>query len=201
MNQLSQINPRQTENAVDSLFLGRWSPRAFSEAELSEADLLTVLEAAHWAPSAFNAQPWRFVYALRGDAHWDKLLGVLNEFNQGWAKTAGALVVIVSKTHSVPADGGEAKPIYSHSFDAGAAWGQMSLQARLLGLYTHAMTGLRFEGIEAALGIPEGYRVEAAVALGQIGDKQDLPEGLRARETPSPRRPLGEVAFAGSFPG
>lgn len=199
MNQITAIPARQSEFDVDPLFLGRWSPRAFAETPVSEAELLTVLEAAHWAPSAFNAQPWRFIYARRGDAHWDKLLEVLVDFNRGWAQHAGALVVIVSKTHNSPEDGSAPAPIYSHSFDAGAAWGQLSLQARLLGLYAHGMTGLNFDKAPELLGIPEGYRIEAAVALGHIGDKASLPDFLRDREVPSPRRPLAEVAFAGTL--
>lgn len=199
MNQITPITGRQSEFDTDPLFLARWSPRAFADTPVTEADLLTVLDAAHWAPSAFNAQPWRFVYARRGDAHWDKLLGVLNDFNRGWAQHAGALVVIVSQTHTTAPGATEPTPSYSHSFDAGAAWGQLALQARLLGLYAHGMTGLNFDKAPDLLGIPEGYRVEAAVALGHLGDKASLPEFLRARETPSPRRPLAEVAFAGSL--
>lgn len=192
MNQIAPINPRAAEYEIDPLFLDRWSPRAFSGEPLTETELLTILEAGHWAPSAFNAQPWRFVYALKGTAAWDRLLGLLNEFNQAWAKSAGALVFIVSKTHAEAE-----KPIYSHSFDAGAAWGQLALQARLSGFYSHAMTGIHFDQAPVTLGLGEGYRVEAAVAIGRLGDKEQLPEGLRGRETPSPRRPLAEVAFNG----
>ncbi len=199
MNQITAINPREAEFGVDQLFLDRWSPRAFSDAEVGEQELLTILDAAHWAPSAFNAQPWRFVYARRGDASWERLVGVLNEFNQSWARDAGALVVIVSKTHDVAPGATEATPTYSHSFDAGAAWAQLALQSSLLGLHAHAMTGLNFETCNAALGIPEGYRVEAAVAIGRLGDKAKLPDFLRDRETPSPRLPLSDVAFHGGF--
>ncbi len=199
MNQIAPINPRSAEFDVDPLFLDRWSPRAFSGEALSEADLLTILEAAHWAPSAFNAQPWRFIYALPGTPAWDRLFGLLVEFNQSWAKSAGALVFIVSRTHGTPPGGGEESPIYSHSFDAGAAWGQLALQARLSGFYAHAMTGLHFDQAPQVLGLGAGYRLEAAVAIGRLGDTAALPEGLRDREVPSPRRPLSEVVFEGSL--
>lgn len=199
MNQIAPINARSSEFPVDPLFLERWSPRAFDGQPVPEETLLTILDAARWAPSAFNSQPWRFVYAVKGTPEWDRLFGLLNDFNQGWASTAGALVFIVSKTHFAAPGATEEKPLYSHSFDAGAAWGQLSLQARLLGLHTHGMTGIRFDRAAETLGLPEGYRVEAAVAIGKLGDLASLPEGLRARETPSARRPLAEVAFKGGF--
>ena len=192
-------NYRQADYPIEPSFLNRWSPRAFTSETISETELLTILEAGRWAPSAYNSQPWRFVYALCGTEQWDKIFPILNEFNQSWARDAGALVVIVSKTHDVAPGATEATPTYSHSFDAGAAWAQLALQSSLLGLHAHAMTGLNFETVNAALGIPEGYRVEAAVAIGRLGDKAKLPDFLRDRETPSPRLPLSDVAFHGGF--
>jgi nitroreductase len=199
MNQITRITARTSEHPVDPLFLHRWSPRAFDGTPLTEAQILTILEAASWAPSAFNAQPWRFVYAVKGTPEFDRLLGVLVEFNQSWAKDAGALVFIASRTHFELKVGAEPQPLYSHSFDAGAAWGQLALQAHLLGLHAHGMTGLDFARAAEALGLPEGYRVEAAAAIGSKADPSRLPEALRAREAPSPRRPLAEIAFRGSF--
>lgn len=199
MNQITPIPSRSSEHAVDPLFLHRWSPRAYDGKPLTEQEILTILEAASWAPSAFNAQPWRFVYALKGTPEFDRLLGLLVAFNQSWAKDAGALVFIVSKTHGTPPGATEEFPIYSHSFDAGAAWGLMSLQAQLLGLHAHGMTGLDFDKAPEVLGLPAGYRVEAAAAIGAIGDKANLPEALREREVPSDRRPISETAFKGAF--
>lgn len=195
MNQITPV--RRTEHPVDSLFLERWSPRAFDGQPLTEAQLLTILEAASWAPSAFNAQPWRFVYALKGTPEFDRLLSTLVEFNQSWAKDAGALVFIVSKTDLDGEKGPQ--PLYSHSFDAGAAWGLLSVQAHLLGFHAHGMTGLHFDRVPEALNLPEGYRVEAAAAIGRQGDAANLPEGLRDREVPSDRRPIAETAFRGAF--
>lgn len=198
MNQITPID-RASEHDVHSLFLERWSPRAFDGQALTEAELLKILEAAHWAPSAYNFQPWRFVYALKGTPEFDRLLELLVPFNQSWAKDAGALVFIISKTHSL-APGAEAEtPLYSHSFDAGAAWGQLALQARLSGFYAHGMTGLQFDKLSEGLGVPEGYRVEAAAAIGRIADPSVLPEGLRGGEVPSKRKPLAEVAFKGKL--
>jgi len=196
---MTSSNNRESEQPIDALFLDRWSPRAFSNETMPEADLLTILEAAHWAPSSFNHQPWRFVYALRGSEQWDALLGLLIDFNQGWANSAAALVFVISRTHSGALDAADQKPIYSHSFDAGAAWGFLALQAHMSGYEAHGMTGVHFDKVPEVLGIPNGFKVEAAVAIGKIGDKNQLPEGLRDREVPSPRKPLSEVAFNGKF--
>jgi nitroreductase len=162
-------------------------------------DLLTILDAAHWAPSAFNYQPWRFVYALKGTPDFERFLDILIEFNQGWAQNASALVFIFSDTLSRPADGSEPKPYRSHSFDAGAAWGLLSLQAIKSGYFAHAMTGFSFDRALAELGAPEGFHVNAVVAIGKLGDKEALPEGLRSREVPNDRKPLADVALEGRF--
>ncbi len=196
----TSANSRTADHAIDSLFLERWSPRAFTDEIISEEELKTLLEAARWAPSSYNSQPWRFVYARRGSAHWPKLLGLLNEFNRSWAQNAAALLFVISKeTMAVPGKEEEV-PSYSHSFDAGAAWSNLALQAVRLGWQTHGMAGFDRERAPAELNLPRGYRVEAAVAIGKPGDKAQLPEALRARETPSPRNPLSATAFEGAFP-
>ncbi|MEK1932828.1 MAG: nitroreductase family protein [Pararhizobium sp.] len=195
----SSSNCRQADYPIEPSFLNRWSPRAFTGETISETELLTILEAGRWAPSAYNSQPWRFAYALRETAEWDKLFPILNEFNQGWAKSASALVIFISKTDFVAPGATEAALSYSHSFDTGAAWGAIAHQAQLLGFQAHGMTGLHFDKAVEILGIPAGYRVEAAAAIGRLGDKAQLPDYLQARETPSPRRPLSEIAFNGTF--
>ena len=192
-------NYRQADYPIEPSFLNRWSPRAFTGETISGTELLTILEAGRWAPSAFNSQPWRFVYALRDTPEWDKLFPILVEFNQGWVKSASALVILISKTHFIAPGATEAKLSHSHSFDTGAAWGAIAHQAQLLGFQAHGMTGLHFDKATEILGLPDGYRVEAAAAVGRLGDKAQLPEYLQARETPSPRRPLSEVSFNGTF--
>ncbi len=196
---MTASNTRNSEFPVDTMFLDRWSPRAYANETMPEADLLSMLEAAHWAPSSYNHQPWRFVYALRGSEHWDRLMSILIDFNQGWAKSAAALVFVVSRTHSGELGSAEQKPIYSHSFDAGTAWGFLALQAHIAGYEAHGMTGFHVEKSYEVLGVPDGYRVEAAIAIGKVGDKNQLPEGLREREVPSQRKPLADVAFNGTF--
>jgi nitroreductase len=196
---MTTSNGREAEYSIDSLFLDRWSPRAFANETMPEADLLKMLEAARWAPSSFNHQPWRFVYALRGSEHWDRFFSLLIEFNQGWVKSAAALLFVISRTHSGEMGSAEQKAIYSHSFDAGTAWGFLALQAHLSGYEAHGMTGVHFDKAAEVLGIPDGFRVEAAVAIGKVGDKNQLPDSLRQREVPSQRKPLSDVAFNGTF--
>lgn len=187
---------RASSKPVARLFLDRWSPRAFDGSRMLEEDLLTMLEAARWAPSAFNYQPWLFLYAHRGDENWQRFLDLLIPFNRSWAEGASVLLYILSDTRFGAPD----KISHSHSFDAGAAWAQLALQASLSGYHAHGMTGIDFERIYSDLGIPAAYRVEAAVAIGRLGDPASLPQGLRDREKPSDRKPLSEIAVAGPFP-
>ncbi len=191
---------RQPDHPVDSLFLERWSPRAFDESEMPEADLLTLFEAARWAPSAFNSQPWRFLYARRGEADWERFLGLLIPWNQSWAHSASALIYILSDRLPFTDKAGEPATSHTHSYDAGAAWACLALQASLMGYQAHGMSGVEFERAQAELGVPERYRIEAAAVVGRIGDPATLPEKLRARETPSGRRPVAEFAFKGGWP-
>jgi nitroreductase len=196
----TQTNNRTAAHLIDPLFLERWSPRAFTDEEIPEATLMTLFEAARWAPSSFNSQPWRFLYARRGTPDWDRFLGLLNEFNQSWASRAAALVIVVSNSVMQPPGAAQPTPAYSHSFDTGAAWGQFALQATRLGWATHGMTGFDKERALAELNVPAGYRAEAAIAVGRRGDPASLPEKLRAREAPSGRLPLDEIVFQGGFP-
>jgi nitroreductase len=186
--------------AIDPLFVARWSPRAFDGSDLTKTELLTLLEAARWAPSAYNAQPWRFIYALRGDESWQALLGALVPFNQSWASSASALVFILSDRHMRNPDGSSKGASHSHSFDAGAAWANLALQATRNGLQTHGMSGFDEASARAAMNIPDDFRVEAAIAIGRIGNADALPEGLRRREHPSDRLSLQHLAFEGRWP-
>lgn len=188
---------RQADPRIVPLIVERWSPRAFDESEIPQEDLDVIFEAAGLAPSAFNYQPWKFLYARRGDANWDRFLSLLIPFNASWAKDAGALVIIVSDT--LQQNGDTASPLHSSSFDAGAAWALLALQATALGYHAHGMTGVDFDKARAELGVPDRYRVEAAVAIGRRDTPERLPEGLREREVPSGRKALGEIAAAGNF--
>ena len=188
---------RKTEHAVDKLFPGRWSPRAFSSETLSREELLSLFEAARWAPSSSNIQPWRFVYATRESAEWAKFVGLMVEFNQSWAKNAAALIVVVSQRESVYQ--GKTTVSRTHAFDTGAAWQNLALQASLKGLIAHGMAGFDYARAKAELGIPDNFDVQAMIAVGKPGRKEDLSPALQEREAPSDRKPLAELVFEGKF--
>jgi len=196
---MTTANSRIADHPIEPIFLERWSPRAFTGEAISEPELRTMFEAARWAPSSYNSQPWRFVYARRDNSYWDKLLNLLNPFNQSWARTASALVYVVSSETMLPPGKTEAVPAYSHSFDAGAAWACLALQATAMGWYAHGMVGVDFEAAYKALNIPAGHRIEAAVAIGKRAPAEQLPEALQAREAPSPRKPVADFIFEGEF--
>lgn len=191
---------RHADHPIDPVNLERWSPRAFDSSVVTRDILFTLFEAARWAPSAYNSQPWRFVYGLRGTPQWDLLLSALLPFNQAWAQYSSALVFILSDTLFTRPGQTEPAPATTASFDTGAAWGVLALQGTRLGLHLHAMAG--FDPIRAAevLHSSAQYRIEAAVAVGRIGEPDSLPETLRAREFPSPRKPVQEIAFEGVLP-
>ena len=192
------MTTRTADPRVLPIIVERWSPRAFDASDLPQADLDVILEAAGLAPSAFNYQPWRFLYAHHADeALFAQFLALLVEFNQGWAKNASVLIFVVSEEAMVTDKG--SNPNHSHSFDAGAAWANLALQATALGYYAHGMTGVDFDAARTALNVPEGFRVEAAVAIGPQTTPEGLPEYLREREVPSTRKPVGEIAWSGAF--
>jgi nitroreductase len=187
---------RKADYPIDDLFLDRWSPRAMSGEEISQQELFTLFEAARWAPSSFNNQPWRILYARRGTAQWPLFFDLLVDFNKSWAKEAAVLVLFVSKKtfeHS-------GEPAVTHSFDAGAAWENLFLQAILNGLVVHGMQGFDYEKARVTLKVPDAFQVEAMAAIGKPGNKESLPEKLQEREVPNDRRKLTETAFEGPFP-
>jgi nitroreductase len=196
---MTTVGPRTADHEIDPIFLERWSPRAFSGEAISEPVLMQILEAARWAPSAYNSQPWRFVYSIHGSPSWEAMLSLFVEGNRLWCKEAGALIVIGSDSLMLPPGKDTKVPSYSHSFDTGSAFASLCLQATMLGWYAHGMVGFDRERAFAELGFTEGHRVEAAVAIGKMGDKSTLPEGLQARESPNGRKPLAETVFEGKF--
>jgi nitroreductase len=190
---------RIPEHSIDPLFHERWSPRAFTGEEISVDTLMGLFEAARWAPSANNVQPWRFVYARRGSPAFEKFLETLAPANRLWAGKASALVAVVSRELMAVPGKLEPVPSASHSFDAGAAWAQLALQAHLWGWSTHAMGGFdRAKALEA-LAIPAAHQLEVFVAIGRRGDASTLPDWARAREVPNERRSLAELVREGSF--
>ncbi len=189
-------NHRHPEHNIDPLFWQRWSPRSFSGEGISSQQLDILFEAARWAPSCFNEQPWRFLYAHRDSSDWNTFLKLLMEGNQSWAQQASVLIVVLSKktfSHNGNNNG-------SHSFDSGSAWQNIALQASTMGLACHGMAGIHYEDITRQLKIPDDFKVEMMLAVGVPADASKLPEALQERERPSPRKTVAEISFAGEFP-
>jgi nitroreductase len=186
---------RPATHGVHTVFLDRWSPRAMSGEALSEAQLLTLFEAARWAPSSMNFQPWRFLYARRDSDFWPAYLDLLAAGNRLWAERAGALVLFISRTHF----DGDGRACITHSYDTGAAWENFALQGTLDGLVVHGMQGFDYERARRVLRVPAEYAIEAMAAVGLPGAVTVLPEQLRPREQPSGRRELGATICEGPF--
>ena len=186
---------RKPEYEINPLILNRHSLRAMSGEPLSEEELLPLFEAAKWAPSSFNNQPWRFIYAERNSNHWNAFFNLLNEGNKSWCKNAGVLVVMISrKTMEF-----KEKPNPTHSFDAGAAWENLALEATSRGLIAHGMVGFDYKKARKELKIPGNFQVEAMCAIGKKGKIKELPENLREMETPNGRKQLKEIIMEGKF--
>jgi nitroreductase len=194
------VTARTPDHPVDPLFLDRWSPRAFDGSPIPDAELMTMFEAARWAPSAFNAQPWHFLYAKRGDANWARFLSLLVPFNQAWAHTASVLIYIVSDSTPTTDRDGKPKASATHAFDTGAAWVSLALQATRMGYFTHGMSGIDHDRARAELGLTDRYQLNAACVIGKRGDPGQLDEKQRARELPSDRKPQGAFVHAGNWP-
>ena len=185
---------RKPAHPIDPLFVDRWSPRAMSGEALSEAELMVLLEAARWAPSSGNVQPWRFLYARRDTDFWPAFLDLLVPANRSWAERAGALVLFISRTQL--SDG---RPCVTHSYDTGAAWQSLALQGSLSHLVVHGIQGFDYEQTRRVLRIPSEFAVEAMAVIGKPGDPALLTESQRSRELPSNRQPLNETACEGPF--
>lgn len=186
---------RKPEYPVNEIFLNRWSPRAMSGEEIGENELMSLFEAAKWAPSSFNNQSWRFLYANRNGPDWGLFFDLLSEQNKTWAKNAAALIVIISK-QTFDHNG---KPSRTHTFDTGAAWENLALQGSINGFVVHGMQGFDYDKAKELLKIPDDFSVEAMAAVGRPGKKEGLPQALQERECPSDRKKLSEIVFEGKF--
>ena len=163
---------------------------------ISQADLFVLLEAARWAPSSGNTQPWRILYATRDSPHWPLFFDLLVDRNKAWCRNAAVLLLFISRT--VNEQNGRA--LKTHAYDTGAAWENLALQGTLRGLVVHGMAGFDYARARTALNIPDDFQVEAMAAVGAPGPIESLPEDFQARESPSGRRPLTELIFEGPFP-
>lgn len=189
---MKTVNERTTEYDIKDLFLERYSSRAMSGELVFENEVMTLLDAARWAPSAFNAQPWRFLYAVKGTSDFDLFFSFLKEGNQVWCKNAGALLIVLSKKNM-----DDGKPNPWHSFDTGSAFENLALQGSGMNLVIHPMAGFNSDILEKDLEIKDDYRVEIMIAVGKRGNVEDLPEDLRKIEKPKGRKDLNEISFKG----
>ena len=186
---------RAADRPIDPLFVDRWSPRAMTGEPITQDELLRLFEAARWAPSSGNSQPWRMLYAHRDTEHWPRFFGLLAEGNKTWCVHAAVLVVFVSQTLR---DGSD-RVLPTHSYDTGSAWMSLAYQAWMKGLVAHGMAGFDYERARSELGVPANFHVNAMCAIGRPGPLANLSEALQARETPSPRKKVEQFAFEGMF--
>jgi len=183
---------REPDYNIDPMFIHRWSPRALGR-EMNEEELKALFEAARWAPSSYNNQSWRFIYATYEDEEYEDFVDLLGDFNAEWAEPGYALVVIVSKT-TFDHNGEHSR---THSFDTGAAWQNLALEASRRGLVAHGMQGFDYEKARELLGVPEEFEVEAMIAIGSQEDEEELDEDMRVE--PNGRKGLDEIISKGSF--
>ncbi len=186
---------RKAQYQIEDLVLNRWSPRAMSGESINHEEFMRLIEAARWAPSSYNGQPWRFIYAHRDTPAWKKIFDLMIPFNQGWAKNAAILVVVVSTANFEFNN----KSSRTHSFDAGAAWENLALQGWAMGLVVHGMEGFDYDKAHKDLNIPSDCVVEMMFAIGKPGRKEDLSKELQEREEPSDRKPAQELIFEGEW--
>jgi nitroreductase len=187
----------KTDAPIHELLAQRWSPRAFSSRPVEPEKLRSLFEAARWAPSSFNEQPWAFLVTTQQDPEaFAAMLSVLVEGNRAWAKDAPVLMLSVAKLNFERT----AQPNRHAFHDVGLATANLMTQATALGLSVHAMAGFDVKKAREVFGIPEGWEAVAAIALGYPGDPESLAEKLRARElAPRSRKPLEQMVFSGKW--
>ncbi|HEX4840030.1 MAG TPA: nitroreductase family protein [Rhabdochlamydiaceae bacterium] len=186
---------RTSDYPINPLILNRWSPRSMTGEGMTDEELFPLFEAARWAPSSYNNQPWIFIYAHRDTPQWKPLFDLMIEFNQSWTKNAAVLLVIVSKKTFYH----NGKPSHTHSLDTGSAWMALALEGASRGYVVHGMEGFDYDKAQKSLQIPDDYQVEAMAAIGKQAPKEKLPPELQKREAPSPRRPIQQFIMNGKF--
>ena len=189
--------PAPTEVPIHELIRNRWSPRAFADKSVSPEVLRSLFEAARWAPSSNNEQPWAYLVATKDDPqNFAKMLGTLVEFNQNWAKHAPVLALSVAHLNNAR----DGKPNRVALHDVGSASAQLTMEANSRGLLVHQMAGFDVNKAREAFHIPVDWQPVAAMAIGYPGDPATLPPPLRDRELgPRTRKPLSEVAMSGEW--
>lgn len=196
MNQLPDaLSVREREHEAFDIFVRRWSPRAMSGEAVTQAELMTVFEAARWAPSTYNEQEWRFLYAEKGTPAWATFFDLLVEPNQVWCQNGSHLIAVVARNTFVR--NGKENPVAT--LDTGAAMQNLLLQASELGIVAHPMAGFDWDGAKEALKIPDGFSICAMIVLGRPGTTDVLPAEIAENEKPTQRKPLSQIAQEGTF--
>lgn len=190
-------NTAVTQFPVHELIRNRWSPRAFADKPVSPEVLRSAFEAARWAPSSSNEQPWAYIVATKDDsASFEKVLGTLVEFNAGWAKNAPVLAIAVTKLTFAK----NQAPNRMAKYDTGAASALLTMEATAHGLAVHQMAGFDPEKARVAFSIPAEWEAVAALAIGYPGSPETLPQPLKDREVaPRTRKPISEFVMSGSW--
>ena len=178
---------------IHPLLRQRWSPRAFDTRPVEPAKIASLLEAARWAPSSSNSQPWRYLIATNENrAEFERMLGCLVEKNQQWARTAPVLMISVA--HTIYEYNGAPNRHAGH--DVGAASAMLTIEAEALGLHVHQMAGFDAAKVKAEYDVPEHFDPMAAMAIGYLGSPESIPEGFRKGEVaPGTRKPISDFAF------
>ena len=185
-----------TDHSIHDHLRTRWSPRAFSDRPVEPGKLRSLFEAARWAPSAMNEQPWRFIVAIRGSEGFERLVGCLVPGNQVWARRAAVLVLTVTSVRYAHND--QPNPWAWH--DVGLAVAQLTVQATSEGLSVHQMGGFDAAAAQEVFRIPDGFEPVTAIAIGYVGSPDDLPDDVAARERAQRvRRGQEKLVFDGSW--
>ena len=189
--------PAPNDFPVHELIRERWSPRAFADKPISQNVLRSIFEAARWAPSSNNEQPWAYIVASKDDKDgFQKILSVLVEFNAAWAKSANVLAIAVAELAFAKNN----TPNRNAHYDTGAATALLSMEATAQGLAVHQMAGFDPEKARQVFGIPVGWEAIAVLAIGYPGDPVSLPQPLKDREmAPRTRKPIAEFVMAGRW--
>jgi len=188
MTNSPDFSARKTSSGVDPIFTQRWSPRAFVKHAIDNDSMTRIMDAARWSPSCFNAQPWRFYTST--DATFDDFLNLLVEGNQEWAKNTSIIGFLVGQRHFEH----NGKPNFYSSFDSGAAWMALTLQARMEGLYTHGMGGIKSEQVAQYLALDtKETEVLMGFAIGKLADLESLDDEQRSKEVPNDRKQLADI--------
>jgi len=189
--------PAPSDFPVHELIRERWSPRAFADKPVPQDVLRSIFEAARWAPSSNNEQPWAYIVATNDDKeNFEKMLSVLVEFNAGWAKSASVVALAVARLTFAKNN----TPNRNAQYDTGAASALLSMEATAHGLAVHQMAGFDPEKARQVFGIPPGWEPIAALAIGYQGDPASLPPPLKDREiAPRTRKPIAEFVMAGQW--